>query len=43
MRAHDDELMAGLTNPAQESWRGKYKGQSFTPGKGMRNKSDDFC
>ena len=34
------ELLAGLTNPAQESWRGKYKGQSFTPGKGMRNHED---
>ena len=35
-----EELLAGLTNPAQESWRGKYKGQSFTPGKGMRNHED---
>jgi hypothetical protein len=43
MRAHDDELIAGLTNPAGGNFRGKFKGQSFTPGKGMRNKSDDLC
>ena len=23
-------------------WRGKYKGQSFTPGKGMRNREEDL-
>ena len=43
MRAQEEELIAGLTNPAQESWRGKYKGQSFTPGKGMRARNEDIC
>ena len=38
-------LLAGLTNPAGASFRGKFKGQSFTPGKGMRLRDsvDDFC
>merc|ERR1712157_475728 len=30
-------LTAGLKNPAGESWRGKYKGQQYIPGKGLRN------
>uniref|UniRef100_A0A7S3PYD6 Uncharacterized protein n=2 Tax=Chaetoceros debilis TaxID=122233 RepID=A0A7S3PYD6_9STRA len=42
MRAHDDELIAGLTNPAQSSWRGSSKGSSFTPGKGMRAHDDEL-
>jgi hypothetical protein len=29
-------LLAGLQNPAGGNFRGKFKGQSFTPGKGMR-------
>mmetsp|Transcript_21557 Transcript_21557/g.32315 ORF Transcript_21557/g.32315 Transcript_21557/m.32315 type:complete len:140 (-) Transcript_21557:69-488(-) len=34
------ELLAGLENPALGSFRGKYKGQSFTPGKGLRNNEE---
>ena len=37
MRNNEGELVAGLNNPALGSFRGKFKGQSFTPGKGMRN------
>ena len=42
---HEENLSAGLTNPAGASFRGKFKGQSFTPGKGMRLRDsvDDFC
>merc|ERR1719354_285957 len=36
------ELLAGLTNPAQSSWRGHSKGQSFTPGKGMHAHDDEL-
>eukprot|EP00588_Corethron_pennatum_P016291 CAMPEP_0194302388 /NCGR_PEP_ID=MMETSP0171-20130528/104_1 /TAXON_ID=218684 /ORGANISM="Corethron pennatum, Strain L29A3" /LENGTH=131 /DNA_ID=CAMNT_0039052741 /DNA_START=32 /DNA_END=423 /DNA_ORIENTATION=- len=32
----DAVLLAGLTNPAGQAWRGKFKGQQFTPGKGLR-------
>mmetsp|Transcript_9976 Transcript_9976/g.11066 ORF Transcript_9976/g.11066 Transcript_9976/m.11066 type:complete len:141 (+) Transcript_9976:20-442(+) len=34
------DLLAGLENPALGSFRGKYKGQSFQPGKGMRNSEE---
>merc|ERR1712087_262521 len=34
---NESELVAGLTNPAGGNFRGKFKGQSFTPGKGMRD------
>ena len=34
------ELLAGLQNPALGSFRGKFKGQSFTPGKGMRDSEE---
>eukprot|EP00559_Dactyliosolen_fragilissimus_P002103 CAMPEP_0184871560 /NCGR_PEP_ID=MMETSP0580-20130426/40787_1 /TAXON_ID=1118495 /ORGANISM="Dactyliosolen fragilissimus" /LENGTH=144 /DNA_ID=CAMNT_0027374231 /DNA_START=115 /DNA_END=549 /DNA_ORIENTATION=- len=36
------ELLAGLSNPALGSFRGKFKGQSFQPGKGMRAHDDEL-
>ena len=43
LQAPDEfELIAGLKNPAQESWKAKPKGQSFTPGKGMRAHEDEL-
>ena len=36
------ELLAGLTNPAGANFRGHSKGQSFTPGKGMRAHDDEL-
>jgi hypothetical protein len=35
MRSHEDLLAAN--NPALETFKGKGKGQSFYPGKGMRS------
>ena len=34
------QLIAGLDNPALGNFRGKYKGQQFIPGKGMRNNEE---
>ena len=31
------ELVAGLNNPALETFKNKGKGQSYIPGRGMRN------
>ena len=41
-RPEDYELVAGLSNPAQNGWRAKPKGQSFIPGKGMHNHEDEL-
>eukprot|EP00587_Corethron_hystrix_P011816 CAMPEP_0113306638 /NCGR_PEP_ID=MMETSP0010_2-20120614/5811_1 /TAXON_ID=216773 ORGANISM="Corethron hystrix, Strain 308" /NCGR_SAMPLE_ID=MMETSP0010_2 /ASSEMBLY_ACC=CAM_ASM_000155 /LENGTH=124 /DNA_ID=CAMNT_0000161349 /DNA_START=104 /DNA_END=474 /DNA_ORIENTATION=+ /assembly_acc=CAM_ASM_000155 len=29
-------IISKLQNPAAESWKGKFKGQQYTPGKGLR-------
>jgi len=42
MRDHEDQLIAGLTNPAMNNFRGKFKGQSFKPGQGMRGHEDQL-
>jgi hypothetical protein len=42
MRAHEDELIAGLQNPALGNFRGNAKGKSFIPGRGMRAHDEEL-
>eukprot|EP00594_Rhizosolenia_setigera_P011454 CAMPEP_0178955192 /NCGR_PEP_ID=MMETSP0789-20121207/9454_1 /TAXON_ID=3005 /ORGANISM="Rhizosolenia setigera, Strain CCMP 1694" /LENGTH=99 /DNA_ID=CAMNT_0020636767 /DNA_START=85 /DNA_END=380 /DNA_ORIENTATION=+ len=36
----ENNLLISASNPATGQFRGKYKGESFVPGRGMRNREE---